>query len=155
MTRPMADAALPWTRRSLPLEAVSTLAALAAAYVTALRLARGAGDAIEPGRIIAFMGGLLAMFIVLTGPLGDLAGTFLFSAHMVQHLFLTLIAPPLLLYGTPARMLRSLIQVRGVFRLARVATRPGIALAVSRSPSRRGICRCSTTPRSRAGPCTR
>ena len=110
----MVDAGLPWTRWPVPVDAVSGLVALAVAYVTALRVLREPADAIEPRRTVAFMGGLLAMFIALTGPLGDLAGTFLFSAHMVQHLFLTLIAPPLLLYGTPAWMLRPLVQGRWV-----------------------------------------
>ena len=78
----MVDAGLPWTRWSVPVDAVSGLVVLAVAYVTALRVLREPADAIEPRRTVAFMGGLLAMFIALTGPLGDLAGTFLFSAHV-------------------------------------------------------------------------
>jgi putative membrane protein len=146
---------LPWTRWFLPVDAVSGLAALAAAYVAALRLVRGPGDTIEPRRILGFVGGRTAMFIALTGPLGDLAGTFLFSAHMVQHLLLTLVAPPLLLYGTAAWMLQPLLLSRLAFPLDRVATRPGVALLLFSASSRRGTCRCSTTRRWRFVLCTR
>ena len=37
------------------------------------------------------------IFLSLNGPLHDLSDDYLFSAHMVQHLLLTLVVPPLLL----------------------------------------------------------
>src|SRR5256885_10840471 len=40
------------------------------------------------------------LFRSLNGPLHDLGDYYLFSAHMVQHLLLTLGVPPLLLTGT-------------------------------------------------------
>lgn len=49
------------------------------------------------------------LFFTLNGPLHDLSDYFLFSAHMVQHLILTLVVPPLMLYGTPGWMLRPII----------------------------------------------
>jgi putative membrane protein len=61
---------------------------------------------IRPGRglplrrVVAFYLGLGAIGIALVSPLDSLAAT-LFSAHMVQHLVLVLVAPPLLVYGTP------------------------------------------------------
>jgi len=66
------------------------------------------------------------MFFALNGPLHDLSDHYLFSAHMVQHLVLTLAFPPLLLYGTPAWVLRPLLAPppRAVFRFAAWATRP-------------------------------
>jgi putative membrane protein len=43
---------------------------------------------------------------------------------MVQHLVLTLVFPPLLLYGTPAWVVRPLLRPRAVLPFARWATRP-------------------------------
>src|SRR5258706_7612983 len=67
------------------------------------------------------------MFAALNGPLHDLSDHSLFSAHMVQHLGLTLAFTPLLLYGTPAWVLRPLLRPRGVTALSRVLTRPLLA----------------------------
>ena len=60
----------------------------------------GPGRCIEMWRFIAFGGGLLALFVALVSPL-DALGQALFSAHMVQHLILMLVAAPLLVLGAP------------------------------------------------------
>lgn len=75
------------------------------------------------------MGALALLFLVLTGPIGDLAGGVLFAAHMVQHLVLTMVAAPLLLSGTPAWLLRPLLGPRGI-ALGRVVTRPVVAFTL-------------------------
>ena len=49
---------------------------------------------------MAFAGGWLALHVALVSPL-DASGKALFSAHMVQHLVLILIAAPLLVSGSP------------------------------------------------------
>ena len=72
-----------------------------------------------------FYGALQLIFVSLNGWLHDLSDYYLFSAHMVQHLVLTLIAPPLLIMGTPGWMLRPALRwpiVRSV--AARLATAP-------------------------------
>ena len=51
-------------------------------------------------RVVAFYGGLLSVGVALLSPIDSLGET-LFSAHMVQHLILVLLAPPLLVYGAP------------------------------------------------------
>jgi len=48
----------------------------------------------------------------------------------VQHMLFTFVAPPLLIAGTPDWMLRAVLRPRGVFALARVVTRPLVALIV-------------------------
>jgi len=45
---------------------------------------------------VAFLAGLGALLAALNGPLHDLSDYYLFSAHMVQHLVLTLVVAPLL-----------------------------------------------------------
>ena len=75
-------------------------------------------------RQCAFWAAVLVLFFSLNGPLHDLSDTYLFSAHMVQHLVLTLVFPPLLLYGTPDWVVRPLVSPRWVMAFARWATRP-------------------------------
>src|SRR5437762_5530846 len=79
----------------------------------------------SPRRHVAsFAGALLVLFFALNGPLHNLSDTYLFSAHMAQHLLLTLVFPPLLLYGTPASIVRVFLRSGWVMVLARVITRP-------------------------------
>ncbi len=75
-------------------------------------------------RVASFAGALLVLGLALNGPLHNLSDRYLFSAHMVQHLVLTLVFPPLLLYGTPAWVVRPLLRPRWLYRLARRVTRP-------------------------------
>jgi len=51
-------------------------------------------------RLLAFLSGLGALYVSLASPL-DAFSSFLLSAHMVQHMTLTMVAPPLLLMGAP------------------------------------------------------
>ena len=75
-------------------------------------------------RVAAFAVALAVLGLALNGPLHNLSHGYLFSAHMVQHLALTLVFPPLLLYGTPASVVRPLLGPHGVASFARWATRP-------------------------------
>ena len=52
--------------------------------------------------------GLCTLFIALVSPIDVLSG-FLFSLHMVQHILLIMVAPPLLLLGLPTPFLRWLL----------------------------------------------
>jgi putative membrane protein len=56
------------------------------------------------GRVAAFYGALVVVAAALLSPLDGLAST-LFSAHMVQHLLLMLVAAPLAVYARPAAAL--------------------------------------------------
>ncbi len=51
-------------------------------------------------RCVSFLLGLLTLFVAIASPLDAFAG-WLLSVHMVQHLLLTMVAPPLLLLGAP------------------------------------------------------
>ncbi|MBL0169411.1 MAG: cytochrome c oxidase assembly protein [Gemmatimonadaceae bacterium] len=74
------------------------------------------------GQRASFYVSLLLLFLTLNGPLHDLSDYYLFSAHMVQHLIMTLIVPPLMILGTPGWMLRPLLRQPGLFRVARSIT---------------------------------
>jgi len=82
------------------------------------------------GQRLSFVAGLLVIFVSLNGPIHDLSDYYLFSAHMVQHLLLTLVAPPLLLAGVPGWMLRPALAVRGIGAIARRVTRVGAAYLI-------------------------
>jgi putative membrane protein len=78
-----------------------------------------------PGsQLVLFSLGMLLMLVALQGPLHELSDYFLFSAHMVQHLLIMLVMPPLLLMGTPGWMLRPLLRIPGLRSIAYALTRP-------------------------------
>jgi putative membrane protein len=74
--------------------------ALAASYIWLLRR-RGGQASWSPLARVYFSGGLLAMFLALTSPIDTGGDRYLFSLHMVQHLLLAMVVPPLLLLGLP------------------------------------------------------
>ncbi len=71
-------------------------------------------------RIGWFAAGVAAMFLVLVSPLDTLADGYLFSAHMLQHLVLVLIAPPLMILGISPRFAGTVLDVPGLARTERV-----------------------------------
>jgi cytochrome c oxidase assembly factor CtaG len=83
---------------------VLTLLAVAGSVYAAgwLRMHREGNPArvLGAARVLAFGAGIAVLFIALESPLDSLAGA-LFSAHMVQHLLLMLLAPPLLVWSRP------------------------------------------------------
>ncbi|GAC1567271.1 MAG: cytochrome c oxidase assembly protein [Ktedonobacteraceae bacterium] len=79
------------------------------------------------GQVFAFMLGMGLMFLALVSPLDELGDSYLFSAHMVQHLFLTIIGPPLLLIGTPDWFIRPIVRNKMLFAAAHVFTYPAVA----------------------------
>ena len=78
-------------------------------------------------RQAAFYGGLLTALLALATPLDTLADEYLFTAHMAQHLLLTLGTAPLLLVGTPGWLLRELLRTAHLTRVVRWARQPLIA----------------------------
>src|SRR5712692_6575816 len=76
------------------------LAGLAAAYACGWRRLCTAGHAPPLWRLALYALGLTTVAAALLSPLDDLA-TARFSAHMAQHLLLTMTAAPLLLLGNP------------------------------------------------------
>jgi cytochrome c oxidase assembly factor CtaG len=70
----------------------------AAAVLVYVLTSPGRGSA-TAARAIAFAVGLTVLALALVSPIGSLAEGYLFSAHMLQHLLLVLVVPPLLLLG--------------------------------------------------------
>lgn len=88
------------------------------------------GNAPELWRQASFVSGVVLILLTLNGPLHELADNYLFSAHMVQHLLLTLVMPPLLIAGCPDWLLRALIRRTVGMGVARTLTHPLIAFAI-------------------------
>ena len=112
-----------WLAWSIHPSTVIGLAALAGLYLWRARQA-SPEQPLSVGRKISFFASLLVVFSSLNGPLHDLSDTYLFSAHMVQHLLLTMLFPPLIISGVPGWMLRPLLRNRTVFSIARFLTKP-------------------------------
>jgi len=87
-------------------------AALYLAGVSRLWRRAGRGRGLRSSRVIAYLAGMMTLVLALVSPLAALDSA-LFSAHMVQHLLLMLVAAPLLVLGKPdAGLLWALDQSR-------------------------------------------
>jgi putative membrane protein len=84
----------------------------------------------RPSQRVSYYAGLVTMFLSLNGWLHDLSDTYLFSAHMVQHLLLALVVAPLMIMGTTGAMLRPLLARPGIGPLARWVTNPMRCFAI-------------------------
>lgn len=93
-----------------------------------LRRKRGLGPSLTGGQITTFVLSELVLVFSLLSPLDEVGDSYLFSAHMVQHLLLASVWPPLLLLAMPAWMGRALFRVPAVGSLLSFATVPAIAL---------------------------
>jgi putative membrane protein len=134
-----AGARIEWSSFTVHGSTVVGLLALAGIYEL-----RAAGSGVRDGRSeegeqrrglhtsqrACFYTGLAVVFLALNGWLHDLSDYYLFSAHMVQHLVLTLVAPPLLIAGTPGWMLRPLLHRSMLGVLARWLTKPAHCFAI-------------------------
>ena len=118
-----------WLTWSIHPSTVIGLAALGGLYLWRAR-ARDTENRLSALRQISFFSSLLVVFASLNGPLHDLSDTYLFSAHMVQHLLLTMLFPPLLIAGVPGWMLRPLLANRVIGPVARKLTRPFWCFAI-------------------------
>ena len=94
-----------------------------------MRVRRGLAESVESRQVAMFTAGVLVIFIALSSPLHELSNSYLFSAHMVQHVLMTLVAAPLLIAGTPGWVLGPVLKLRAIRVPARVLTHPIVAFA--------------------------
>lgn len=117
---PAQQALTSWT---VPLYFTAAVLLTGAVYVRGFRrLHRQMPGRFPLWRLGAFMGGLAALLIAIASPLAAF-DDLLLQVHMVQHMLLMFVAPPLLLLGAPAiALLRGLpvpIARRGIGPLLR------------------------------------
>jgi putative membrane protein len=111
------------------------VAVLAAGYLTAIR--KVGPQFVEPGESSASKSqirfwflGVFTILVAADWPVHDLAERYLYSVHMIQHMLLTLVAPPLLLAGTPHWLARKVLRPRWLMWITRRITRPVPALLI-------------------------
>lgn len=134
--RPPAPHDLPtaWSAEPLVLLGIGLAAWGYARGVRALWARAGRGRGIRRWQAWAYAGGLFALFVALVSPL-DALGEALFSAHMVQHLVLVLVAAPLLVLGAPLLAFLWALPLRGRRSLGRAWRRAPVVRALGHAVS--------------------
>jgi cytochrome c oxidase assembly factor CtaG len=78
-------------------------------------------------QVAYFLLGTITLAFALVSPLDFIGDHYLFSAHMIQHMLLVVVAPPLWLLGTPGWLLAPLFRREPVRQITRVITNPIVA----------------------------
>lgn len=135
--RPLFGSAL-FTAWQLDAVAVALLVLAAAWYLTGVALvpARHPGSRWPVGRTLAFLAGLAVCALATNGSIG-VYDQVLFTAHMVGHLALLMVAPALLMWGRPLTLAlaassesrRARIERLARGRVVSLLTAPPVALA--------------------------
>jgi putative membrane protein len=89
-------------------------------------LSRGASDATRTHTVL-FFAGLFTLWIALETPIDSISDHYLDSVHMLQHVLLGFVAPPLMLLGLSRTMAARLAQIPGV----RAVTEPIAAQVIA------------------------
>ncbi len=82
---------------------IAVVAVMLLTYVRGVRRLRRRGDRWPVHRTVLWVLGCLALLYVTCGGIA-VYGRTLFSAHMVQHMSLSMVAPPLLVFGAPVTL---------------------------------------------------
>lgn len=124
------DATTPWEWHAHP-DVWLLIAVLVAAYALALRTwgraeAAAGREVVTRKQVALFGAGVGTLWLFSDWPIHELSEGFLLSVHMIQHAMFTLVAPPLLLLGTPPWLAQRLVP-RSLVRFCRKASRPLLA----------------------------
>jgi putative membrane protein len=104
---------------------------LAAIYLTVVGPLRHLFPDAAPislGRKASFLVGIMIFYFTLGSPLHLIGHEFLFSAHMLEQALVYMVMPPLLLIGTPAWLLRLLLNKRFPKKLMPLLTHPMLTM---------------------------
>jgi len=122
-----------WLDWHLHPDVVLLCVALLGAYfyaINALRPRLSDAGRVRSSQVVLFSLGVLTIFVATGTPIHDLSERYLLSAHMLQHLLLTLVAPPLLIAGVPSWLWQAMLTGRRVLPVARVALHPLVTFGV-------------------------
>ena len=117
----------------LHLDVIGVLGAMVVLYEYGLRrlapIHAPRGEVVvTPGQRKAFYAGMLSLYVVSTWPVHDIGENSLFMFHMTEHLVFGLVAPPLLIKGTPWWLIR--LAVKPVLPMLKIVTKPIVALVL-------------------------
>jgi len=93
-----------WEFTAFPVAVALVLVAIAVWYLWADWRLAARGRRWSGTRTAPFMCGLVAVDLALQSPVAAMTGTY-FEAHVIQHLLLMVVAPPLLALGAPSTLL--------------------------------------------------
>lgn len=100
-------------------------------------LARIGPGASKPGEVIAtkaqiawFVGAMVVLWLASDWPLHDIGERYLYSAHMVQHLLLSLVFPPMAWLATPTWLARMIVGSGTGYGIVRRLCRPLVAALI-------------------------
>lgn len=113
---------------------LAILIAFSCAYVNVYRRARRRSDAVGAGHWVPYAAGILAVLIAVCSPLDDIGDKWLLSAHMLQHVLLSDVAPALLILGLRSPLLPLGLPKRALAAVAPRGSRFGRVLAIVTSP---------------------
>ena len=121
-------ARLSWTAFTVHWSTVIGLGALGALYAWRARRP----DTLPLGRTkpTIFASSLVLMFLSLNGWLHDLSDSYLFTAHMAQHLLLAMGVAPLMIMGTPGWMIRPVMRVPAAAAFGRWVSNPIVSFGI-------------------------
>jgi cytochrome c oxidase assembly factor CtaG/ferredoxin len=86
---------------SIPFWATLGLLFTAASYIRGWKRLRQLHSTLLPNwRLACFVAGLAVIWMAIASPL-DVFGNFMLTAHMIQHMLIMFVAPPLILVGSP------------------------------------------------------
>lgn len=95
-----------WALRAHPAVWALILGLIGGYWYFVRRIAPAAGEQVTRRQIRSFVVGIALVWVVSDWPMHDLSDTYLYSAHMLQHMTLAYFAPPLLLLAVPTWMAR-------------------------------------------------
>jgi cytochrome c oxidase assembly factor CtaG len=74
-----------------------------------------------------FLAGVLLLLLDLVSPIDALGDQYLFSAHILQHFFLALVIPPLLLLGVPRWFAAAALEHPAIGKIERTIGHPPVS----------------------------
>ena len=125
---PTTTAALTWNFAPSILVMLISQAALYGYLVHTARSDGRWGTDVRLSHVIYFALGLSLIFLALVTPIDSLSNEALFSAHMVQHILLMLLASACLLLGTPGYWIRTLYDLPVLKNILPIITHPLVTL---------------------------
>lgn len=92
---------------------ITVYAGLVVLFLAHAWLARDAPDA-ERKHTLWFLAGLVVLWLALETPIDTLSDRYLDSVHMLQHVLLAFVAPPLMLLGLSSSMVGRIVRIPGL-----------------------------------------
>src|SRR5487761_2567388 len=112
---------------------ILSLAIILGLYFYAIGPARrrwGLAERVNRAQVVWFVAGWVTLALSLLSPLDTLGDDYLFSAHMIQHMLIAVVAPPMLLLGIPEWLATPLLRNARARAVMRWLANPIVAFGV-------------------------